>query len=106
MSEQPGRDSILEKHASEFEKDVEVYNKKRDEAVKLLAEETLHTVETLIELRDMGSKEEIRLGAARYMAKLQGLEVERHEATLRGGLAIQITKERADLIASIGKLKR
>lgn len=73
------RETIKQQHRKNFVQEVNQIQNKRDEAMALLDQEALETIKKLIQFRDKGENVHLQFDATKYLAKLQGFEIERHE---------------------------
>lgn len=85
--------AIKAKAEAELAVEVTRLNKAREEALHLLDLEASNTIKSLINHRN-SSDESVSLNAAKYLAKIQGFEIERH---VHSG-EIQITYEQAQSV--------
>lgn len=72
---------IIAQNKAELDKYIQEAENAREEALLMLSRETVQTVRSLITMRDQGIEEHNRLSAAKYLAKLGGLEVDRLKLT-------------------------
>jgi len=79
---------LRKKAKAELDESVKKARADKEKASEFLYEHCMDTVRTLIKHRDNEDKPEISLNAAKYLAKLQGFEVEKHEHTGDLGLFI------------------
>ncbi len=100
MEEHPSPDSSraakIKKHREDFDRLVKETEKELESAHRLLDKEVRDTVVELLKMKK-SKDESIRLGVLKHLSKLQGLEIERHEHSGKGGapLIIEISADHA-----------